>query len=297
MQIYEFISILSRFNKKISKEHFFNFDSSVDVQDIVLRPHDYFKSSDGLFFKEKVNWYDEVLREFELLQKKKLLLLHPRHPHYPQEFLILENPPLYLVFFGDPEVLKKHRLSVVGSRYPTSRTLNWMDQHIAPVVQKGVVLVSGAARGVDQRAHAISIRNKMPTIAFLPSGLLQAYPRDFQNWYEKILEYGGAIMSEYHCNQFIHAHHFHERNRMIATLGYLLLVCEARRKSGSIMTARLALENSKSVGVVPGFPDEAYNQGCIDLLFQGAFPIRDSQDILSLFEAEKAKRLFIPDLS
>jgi DNA processing protein len=297
MRIQEFLSILARSQKKINFHDFERLDHVIDIYDVKKRPQDFFSHSIAAELKEKKNWFDEVLREYELLQKKNLFLLYPNHEFYPKDFLTLEKPPLYLAVKGSLSILQQPRVSVVGSRHPSARVLDWMDRHLSPLVNEECVLVSGAARGVDQRAHAICLRKKKPTIAFLPSGLMQAYPQEFQKWIDKIVEYGGAVLSEYPCNQYIHSHHFHERNRMIATLGYFLLVCEARRRSGSIMTARLAIENSKCVSVVPSFPEETSNQGCVDLLFQGAFPIRDFQDLRGLYELEKIKRLSVPDLS
>jgi len=279
MNIWEFLSIFSRF-QKITLEDFKNLSHVTDIYDFNRYPHHYF--SESICANLNASWFDEILRQYELMQKQEITLLHPFHKDYPQEFLTLEKPPLYLSVKGDCSALTKKRVSVVGSRHPSVRVLEWMDIHLTPLVQTGAVLVSGAARGVDQRAHLICLRQSQPTIAFLPSGFLQVYPKDFQKWIPEILKTGGLILSEYLPNQAIHPHHFHERNRMIAKLGFFLLVCEARRKSGSIMTARLAIENSKTVCVLPSFPSESSNQGCLDLLFQGAFPIRDFQDLQTL---------------
>lgn len=298
----EFLSILSTQVSGLSYSVFKrignqSLNSIIDIYD--------FKKDPKLIFNEKLpeaieknqDWFDRVLIDFECIQKNNIHHLYPLHPLYPKEFYTLEKPPLFLSIEGDLGCFSKNKVSVVGSRYPTLKVLEWMDTHLEPLVQEGAVLVSGAARGIDQKAHAVALRNEKPTIAFLPSGLGQIYPSEFTKWKERIVGFGGLLVSEYRYDQPIHRHHFHERNRMIAKLGLYLLVCEARRKSGSIMTARLAIENCKTVCVLPGFPTDKNSQGCLDLLFQGALPIRDFEDLKILTEAEKIGQstLFIPN--
>ncbi len=282
----EFLSLLST-KVTISFQDFIRLKDVVDIYDFKKTAHL------GSLSDEE---FDSALREYDLLRAQNVHHLYPGHPHYPKSFYTLERPPLFLSAIGDLNSLEQSKVSVVGSRYPSHRALEWMELHLKPLVDEGAVLVSGAARGIDQKAHLVSVSNGKPTIAFLPSGLGNMYPPSFEKWKDKITGNGGLIISEYRFDQTIRSHHFHERNRMIAKLGLFLLVCEARRRSGSTMTARLAIENSKTVCVLPGFPSEKNAQGCLDLLFQGALPIRDSEDLKVLLEAERAScRLFVPD--
>lgn len=302
MRPIEFLSILSTQNPVLNFFHFKgigsqSLNSLIDIYDFKKDPRLIFGEEIPQSIAENKKWFDEVLIDFEFLQKNNIHHLYPTHPLYPEDFYTLEKPPLFLAAYGDLECFKKNKVSVVGSRYPTLRVLEWMDTHLEPLVKEGAVLVSGAARGIDQKAHAVALRSEKPTIAFLPSGLGQIYPSEFSRWKDRIVDYGGLLISEYRYNKLIHRFHFHERNRMIAKLGLYLLVCEARRKSGSIMTARLAIENSKTVCVLPGFPMDKNSQGCLDLLFQGALPIRDFEDLKVLTETEKIGQnvLFIPN--
>ncbi len=302
----EFLSILSSKTTGISFTRFQELYRLIDIYDVKKDPSLLFGPSLPSYLSENKNWFDEVLRDFEFYHKNEIHHLYPNHPLYPEDFYTLEKPPLFLSLEGDLSCLNKNKVSVVGSRHPTAAALEWMDIHLTPLVEDGAVLVSGAARGIDQRAHLVSIKNQKPTIAFLPSGLRQVYPPEFSKWKEKIVEYGGLIVSEYEYSQPIHRHHFHERNRMIAKMGLFVLVCEARRKSGSTMTARLAIDNSKTVCVLPGFPSAKNSQGCLDLLFQGAIPVRDYEDLTVLLSAEYLsagnsfqnlrEKLFVPDL-
>ncbi len=231
------------------------------------------------FLQENQNGFEKSYQSFEWFQKKNANYTYWGHEHYPNEFKLLKDPPLFLSYLGSPCWIDSTKLSIVGSRYPSLKSFTWMEQNISNVVSSKVVIVSGAARGIDQKAHSLSIRQKQPTIAFIPSGLNKIYPQMFEDWIQEIKQCGGAIVSEYAPQQTMMKHHFLERNRMIAILGKCILVVEARRRSGSLMTSRLAIDEGQTVCVVPSFPDDLGYQGSIDLLFQGAFPIRDFTDL------------------
>jgi len=297
MRPVEFLSILSTQTSGLDFKTFQRLHNIIDIYDFKKNPELIF----GKELPEKLskNWFEDVLREYEFIIKNEIHHLYPDHRFYPKEFYTLEKPPLFLSMMGDLACLEKTKISIVGSRYPTASVLEWMDLHLNSIVNSGVVIVSGAARGIDQKAHSIALKNQKPTIAFLPSGLGNIYPAEFARWKGRIVDSGGLLVSEYAYGKAINSHHFHERNRMIAKLGLFVLVCEARRKSGSTMTARLAIENSKTVCVLPGFPSQKNSQGCLDLLFQGALPIRDEDDLKVLIAAEEMSsqgNLFIPDL-
>lgn len=212
-------------------------------------------------------------------------ILYPGHPEYPAPFLFLEAPPLFLSVLGESPWVHRQCLSVVGSREPDRRVVEWMDVQLSRVLETGsLVTVSGGARGVDQRAHAVSLRLGKPTVVFIPSGLARPYPSALDAWIPDILKCGGAIVSEFPPWEPMHKRNFEKRNRLIAGLGRVLFVAEAKRRSGSLMTARLARECSRTITVLPSFPGESCAAGTLDLLFDGAFPIRDAEDLLSLFD-------------
>lgn len=212
-------------------------------------------------------------------------IVYPCHRFYPNEFRRLAQPPLFLSVLGNIERLVQPSLSVVGSREPSSAALDWMELHLGQFLDlcPEVITVSGGARGVDQRTHSLSVRKNRPTIAFLPSGMQFPYPRDLVNWQEKILMTGGCFVSEFSPFLEVRKHHFEKRNRLIASLSRLLFVVEARRRSGTTLTARLARDLGTSVCVLPHFPSYAESAGSVDLLFDGAFPIRDANDLSILF--------------
>lgn len=236
------------------------------------------------------DWHTQILSQIKEFQKQGISILYPGHADYPQNFYKLPDPPLFLTYKGQP-VWKDHKcLSVVGSREPTHRALQWMETHLKSVFLE-VCSVSGGARGIDQKAHNISLRLQKPTVAFLPSGLKSIYPQSLATWSKEIIETGGAIVSEFLPHTMMQRHHFHRRNRLIAAIGDTLLVVEARIKSGSLLTANLASAIDQSLAVLPTFPDDIKTQGNLKLLFEGAQPVASSQDLLSLINLEYSKRV------
>ena len=153
-----------------------------------------------------------------------------------------------------------------------------------------VCSISGGARGIDQKAHNISLRIKRPTVAFLPSGLRSVYPRSLSDWSYEIIETGGAIVSEFLPYTTMRKQHFHQRNRLIASISDTLLIVEARLKSGSLLTANLASNIDQLIAVLPSFPDDIQTEGNIKLLLEGVQPIVSSEDLLSLINLGYAKR-------
>jgi DNA processing protein len=219
--------------------------------------------------------------------EKGQILIYPGHEFYPASFFALESPPFLLAMQGSPIWLGCEALSVVGSREPSSASLNWLELHLAEFCRQGnPCIVSGGARGVDQKAHAVAMRTGRPTVAFVPSGLNEIYPHSLQSWVQEIQSTGGCLLSEYESSVSMKKHYFAQRNRLIAALGKALFLIEARKRSGTYLTAQKALEQSKPVWVLPGHPMDLGMSGSLDLLHEGATPVRDALDLVQLFNCE-----------
>ena len=271
---YEFLSCLSLFDKTVSIHHFLDADSgrtSIEVDFTIDEIH-----------------FAQAKAALDWCRQAGATILYPGHADFPEAFLLLSDPPLFLSCFGPPVWKDCRCLSVVGSRDPSRASLGWMETHLLEFIRRtGAATVSGGARGIDQKAHALSLRSKRPTIIFLPSGLGDPYPPEIGYWNKEVLQTGGAILSPYAPMQGVRKMHFEGRNRLIAALGQVLFVVEARRRSGSLMTSRLAREVDRTVCVLPSFPDEPRSMGTLDLLFDGGFPLRDANDLQSLFELSR----------
>ena len=191
------------------------------------------------------------------------------------------------MLFRSPAWLVQRSLSVVGSREPSPESLRWMEKELSDFcAQHKPLIVSGGARGIDQKAHGIALRKDCPTVVILPSGLGEIYPDSLKEWIRPIQDNGGCFLSEYDYSQRMHKHLFHHRNRLIAALGNATLLVEARRRSGTLITANQAVQLGKPVWVVPGHPQDPHFAGCLDLLSDGAVMVRDAQDLSMFFHSE-----------
>jgi DNA processing protein len=202
---------------------------------------------------------------------------------YPREFVNLVDPPLVFSYLGSPVWLQE-KIAIVGSRQPSQKSLWWMRKELKDILFKlSAVSVSGGAIGIDQWVHHASTELNQPTIAVLPSGLKNIYPKSFHSLIPKILADGGCLLSEFSDTEVVRKYHFSYRNRLIAALGKVSLIVEAKEKSGSLITAHRALEMGKDVFVVPGHPLDDSFKGSLNLLNLGARVIANSNDVIDWF--------------
>lgn len=199
---------------------------------------------------------------------------------YPQDLFKLEKPPLFLFSKGVDFSAPARRLSVVGAREVLPEVVRWMDVELSEFLKHNrCVILSGGARGVDQKAHFLAARNRTPTWVFLPSGLDIPYPRDWLKWKEAFLEIGGGFISEYPAGTEMRKHHFIRRNHLIVALSQGCFIVQGARRSGSLLTAKLAQESGVPLAALPGFPQVTKTLGCLDLIAEGATLIRDHNDL------------------
>ncbi|MBX3041558.1 MAG: DNA-protecting protein DprA [Bdellovibrionaceae bacterium] len=215
-------------------------------------------------------------------------LLTPMDAEYPAKLLKGMDPPLALTVAGNPEVLQEPALAVVGSREPTQDSLTWMERELGAFCRRNrVVIVSGGARGIDQKAHSVALRNSCPTVAFLPSGLDEVYPSDFSAWTQSIIEGGGAVLSEYPNSHRMRRQNFHQRNRLIAAQAEATLIVEARPRSGTLITATRAAEIGRALWVVPAHPGHLSFGGNLQLLAEGGCMVRQNEDLTLFWQTER----------
>ncbi len=215
----------------------------------------------------------------EWLNKNSAQVVGLDDPEYPENLKLIAEPPVALAVLGNIDALRGDMLSIVGSREPAPESIEWMETYVPELIKLGVVVVSGGARGIDQRAHSLALRNKSRTVVVLPSGFQNIYPRDLEFWKDMIIEKGGCFVSELAPSVPMRNHYFHQRNRIVVGLSRTLLLVEAKRRSGSSMTGRLAAEHNRNVCVVPGPPLRRNWGGGLDLICDGATFVRDAVDV------------------
>lgn len=198
---------------------------------------------------------------------------------YPQRLREIFEPPLVLFYEGQLAALRLPSLSVVGTRSATAYGLNSLRHLLPPVIQSSIAIVSGLAQGIDVMAHQMTFANNGVPIAVIGTGTDVAYPRR-NALLQKQITQQGLVISEYGPGVGPHRSHFPARNRIIAGLSSATLVVEAKIKSGSLITANVALQNNREVLSIPGSIFSEESQGTNELLSLGAKLVTKPQDII-----------------
>ncbi len=201
---------------------------------------------------------------------------------YPKALLEIADPPCLLYVRGDPELLGKRGLAVVGSRNATPQGLQTAENFAKALAGKGLAIISGLALGIDAAAHRGALAAGGATIAVIGTGADRLYPARNRELALAIAEHG-AIVSEFPLGTPAIAANFPRRNRIISGLSRGVLVVEAAPESGSLITARLAAEQGREVFAIPGSIHSPVARGCHKLIKQGAKLVETAQDILEEF--------------
>jgi len=200
-------------------------------------------------------------------------------PSYPSRLKEIYDPPLVLYVRGDPEVLTRPGLAMVGTRHPTPYGSGMAERLACDLAAQGLVIISGMARGVDTAAHRGAIAAKGKTIAVFGTGVDVVYPKENSRLSEQILALGGALISEFHLGTFAAPQNFPIRNRILSGMSLGVLVVEAAEYSGTRITARCALEQNRDVFAVPGNVTNKNSWGPNTLIKQGAKLVATWEDV------------------
>lgn len=199
---------------------------------------------------------------------------------YPISLKNIYQPPLILFARGKVEYLFENKLcAIVGSRTPTEYSHKVLDLIIPELVKNEIITVSGLAQGVDSLVHHKTVIEKGKTIAVIGGGLDHIYPKSNENFANHLMDHQ-LVISEYLPNTIPQKWHFPARNRIISGISKATLVIEAKKRSGSLITANLALQEGRNVMAVPGSIFSELSQGCNELIAAGARPIGKVEDIL-----------------
>jgi DNA processing protein len=248
---------------------------------------------------EKSKPGQQALKDRNWLLKNNADLLSIDNPNYPPQLKEIHHAPPVLMVAGDINVLQHNQLAIVGSRRASPSGLEIAQHFAAELVDCGFVITSGLALGIDSAAHRGALLAKKDsshktTVAVVATGLNLCYPSRHEKLVQEIRE-NGAILSEFPLGTPPQKENFPRRNRIISGLSRGVLVVEAEEKSGSLITARYALEQNREVFAVPGSIKNVSSRGCHQLIRAGATLVESVDDILSELEHPFGQINLLPD--
>ena len=198
---------------------------------------------------------------------------------YPSQLKQIYDPPLILYVRGDEAVISQPGIALVGTRHPTPYGLGMAERLSCDLASRGLVIFSGLARGVDTAGHRGALAGKGKTVAVFGTGVDVTYPKENTRLMDQLLAAGGAVMSEFPMGTFAAPQNFPIRNRIISGISLGVLVVEAAEYSGTRITARCALEQSRDVYAVPGNVTNKNSWGPNTLIKQGAKLVATWDDV------------------
>ena len=223
---------------------------------------------------ESMDWDLEIKK----LKEQKVKVITILDGAYPQRLKEIYLPPIVLFYRGNLSLLNQRAVAIVGSRDHSKYAKDCIHELIPSLVKDDIVVISGLARGVDTLAHEESLKANGNTIAVIGSGLDVVYPPENSKLYDVIAK-KGLILSEYPLQSRPLKFHFPYRNRIIAGLSHGVCVIEAKEKSGSLITANLALSENREVFAVPGSIFSIHSKGTNSLIEAGACLVSSGETI------------------
>lgn len=226
---------------------------------------------------------EEAEREIENTARLGGRFVATGEPDYPKTLQAIDSAPPLIAIRGDPKTLARPMVAIVGSRNASAAGLTFTERLARALGDAGYVVVSGLARGIDTRAHRASVVTG--TVAVVAGGLARVYPAENEPLLERIAEEGGVVISEMPVAWEPRGRDFPRRNRIVSGLSYGVIVVEAARRSGSLITARFALEQGREVFAVPGSPLDPRAEGTNDLIRQGATLCASAEHVVEALAA------------
>jgi len=227
----------------------------------------------------KKNYIKTAEEETEKARKNNVDIIFKEDRHYPPGLSEIYDPPDFIYAKGNKDILKTDKIAVVGSRRGSSYGWHCLNKILPGLCEAGLTVVSGMAYGIDSMAHKITLKENGSTIGVNAGGLLHLYPSGNKALIHQIIE-KGCVISEFALDTVPRPFYFPIRNRIIAGISKAILVAEAAFKSGSLITARLGLEQNRDIFAFPGRIDSPISQGTNYLIQQGAKLIASAKDIL-----------------
>lgn len=212
----------------------------------------------------------------------KLKVIKIEDDRYPEKLRKIKNPPKQLYAEGNIELLKNNIISIIGSRACSENGERLARQFAKELVYQDITIASGMAIGIDAVAHKSTLKENGKTIAVLGNGLNYIFPKQNADLYEEIVK-NGLVITEYPPDEKPKSQHFLDRNRIVSGLSLGILVIEAAYRSGTSVTAKMAIQQGKRVFALPHEVGDLHGVGTNRLIAQGAKIVTNSKDIIENF--------------
>ena len=229
---------------------------------------------------------EKTEKHIEYMIKNEIDIISIYDKEYPQILREIYSPPISLYIKGNKNILNSYKIAIIGSRKPSEYGKKATEYFSYNLAKNNITIVSGLARGIDSISHLGAIASKGKTIAVVGNGLDIVYPKENEILEEEIVNKDGCIISEYSIGTKPEKMNFPARNRIISGISNSVLVVEAKRKSGTLITVDFALEQGREVYAVPGNINSENSLGTNDLIKQGA-------KLVNCFEDCVEKDLFL----
>lgn len=230
----------------------------------------------------------QVQQDINYCQQHQIHIISAHQADYPPLLRQITDAPMLLFVKGDPACLQLPQIAIVGSRNATPAGIEHARQFARELARGGVAVTSGLALGVDGAAHRGALTGNGKTIGVMGTGIDQLYPRQHIGLAEQMMASGGALVTELPLGTAPRPQHFPKRNRIISGLSMGVLVVEAALRSGSLITARLALEQNREVFAIPGSIHNPVCRGSHQLIKQGGCLVETAQDIIDQLDGQLA---------
>ena len=242
----------------------------------------------------KIASRDEVLREIEASQAQGVCFVAMADPDYPAPLREIDSAPPLIALRGDAAVLSRPMVAIVGARNASASGLAFAERLARDLGREDYAIVSGLARGIDTAAHRASLESGAVTV--LAGGHARPYPTENLALLDEIVASGGAAVSEMPLQWEPRGRDFPRRNRIVSGLSQGVIIVEAARRSGSLITARFAAEQGREVFAVPGSPQDPRAEGTNDLLREGATLCAAVDDVTRVLAVRAARPPMRADL-
>lgn len=208
---------------------------------------------------------DRAAKELEFIRKNNIRIRSFQEKDYPRRLRQCADAPVLLYSLGEFDVNPSRTLAIVGTRYLTPRSREWLESFVEQLIPCHVHIISGLAYGTDAVAHRSAVRYGIPTVGVLAHGLDRLYPSEHRSLSQQMVMNGG-LLTEYPSRTRPMRDNFPARNRIVAGLCDAVLVVESAERGGALITAEFANDYNRDVFAVPGRPEDHYSQGCNRLI-------------------------------